>query len=42
LSVDKRPEDKLRSRNIALAGFLVALAVLFFLITMVKISGPQG
>ena len=32
---------RLRRRNLALAGTLLGLVVLFYLITMIKIGGPS-
>ncbi|HJM49764.1 MAG TPA: hypothetical protein QGF63_07925 [Alphaproteobacteria bacterium] len=35
-------QRKLRQRNLALGGVLLALAVLFFVITIVKLQGAAG
>ncbi len=33
---------KLRQRNLALGGVLLALVVLFFIVTIVKLQGAAG
>ena len=38
-AVAKRPDPKQRRRNIALALALAGMVVLFFLITLAKLSG---
>ena len=39
MPIDERHRRR-RGRNYALAGVLVALVVLFFVVTIVKMSGP--
>lgn len=42
LILDTELHRRRRSRNYALAGFLLGLVALFFLITIAKMSGETG
>jgi hypothetical protein len=44
---DRRPSDsdmhrRQRSKNLLMAGFLVALVVIFFILSIVRMGGGQG